>query len=418
MQTGPLRILADANIPFADAAFSRYGAVRLAPGRAIDRAAAAEADVLLVRSVTPVGAALVAGTPVRFVGTATAGVDHVAQGELAALGVAFAAAPGSNADSVADWAVASLLALAAKRGEALAGRTLGVVGVGAVGSRVAPRARALGMRVVASDPPLAARRAAAGAAHGLVPFEAVLAEADALTLHTPLTRAGESAHPTARFVDAGALARLRRGAWVLNAARGGVVDGAALAAALDAGHVAAAALDVWEGEPAPDPGLVARVDLASAHTAGYAFDGKVRGTAMLQAALRRWLAAGGHALPAPWDPEAVLAPAAPLVAEPPPPPDTGSGPGQALDPAAAAAWLDALARQACDVRADDARFRAALAGAPDRDAWAAAFAELRRTYPRRREMARYAVGAAVPEALAPAVSDGLGMGGGMGDAAP
>ena len=397
----PLRIVADANIPAVDAAFGPIGRVRTLPGREISRAAARDADVLLVRSVTPIGAALVEGTPVRFVGSATAGTDHVDAGTLAALGVRFAHAPGSNATSVVEYVLAALLATAVERGEGLAGKTLGVVGVGQVGGRLVPRARALGMRVVASDPPLAAE--ARGEAHDLLPLADLLDQSDVVTLHTPLTTAAASAWPTLGLIGAEALAAMRPGAWLVNAARGRVVDGAALREALESEHLDEALLDVWPDEPAPDPALARAVRWTTPHVAGYSFDGKVAGTAMLARALRQWLADEGQAV-GPWDPAPALVPAAPLAVQAPPPP------ADAADPAEAARWLDALARQAYDVRADTARFRSGIDWDAPPDVRAADFARLRKTYPVRREWGRYAVRGAVPAALAMAVRDGLGFG--------
>ena len=394
-----LRILADANIPHAAEAFGRYGAVRTLPGRAITPDALAEADVLLVRSVTPVSPEVLEGTHVRFVASATAGTDHVAVGPLAEAGIAFAHAPGSNAASVVDWALAALLTLAAERGEALEGRTLGVVGVGEVGGRLVPRARALGMRVLACDPPRQRR----GAAGDWRPLAEVLAQSDIVTLHTPLTRGGADA--THHLIGEAELAAMRPGAWLVNAARGPVVDGDALLRAVTGGRLGAVALDVWEGEPVPNPGLGARVDLGTPHVAGYALDGKIRGTAMVERALRAWLVASGEAapdaLPPTWDTQTALAPPAPLVVDAPDLPTH--------TPEARAAWLHALARQAYSVRADDARFRRAVVGMPDPERRGAAFAELRRTYPVRREWSRYRVRGEVPGPLAPSVREGLGM---------
>ena len=380
----PLRIVADENAPGLEAALGDLGPLRRLPGRAITRDALRDADALVVRSVTPVGRELLEGTPVRFVGTATAGTDHVDVGALDALGVAFAAAPGSNAASVADYVAAGLLALAAERGEGLEGRALGVVGVGEVGGRVASRARALGLEVLACDPP----RAEAGHAdHEYLALEAVLEAADVVTLHTPLEAGGP--HPTVGLIDLDAARCLRPGAWLVNAARGRVVTAEA-AAWLAASRPVA--LDVWPGEPSPDPALVGAVALGTPHVAGYAADAKLRGTAMVARALRAWAGApelGGLEAPAP----------PPLQA-----PDL-----PASTPAERARWLDALARQAYSVRADDARFRAALQDleAPDR---AAAFAGLRKRYPERREMSRFAVRGPVPDALREAVRVGLGMG--------
>ena len=394
-----LHLVADANIPAAREAFAGFGEVRLLPGREITRDALAAADVLLVRSVTRVDAALLEGTPVRFVGTATAGTDHVDGDALRQLGVAFASAPGSNAASVVDYVLAALLALASSRGEGLAGKTLGVVGAGQVGRRLVPRARALGLEVVASDPPLAASGADVGVP--LVGLAELLAAADVVTLHTPLTTPAESDHPTLGLIGDESLAAMAPGAWLVNAARGRIVDGGALARSLDRRHLAAAVLDVWPGEPEPAPGLVRRVAVGTPHIAGYAFDGKVAGTRMLERALRDWHRPPPTPTPpAPWDARPTLAPPSPLVVDAPP------APADAHAPAQQAAWLHALARQAYDVGADDARFRTALSGASDR---AAAFAALRKAYPVRREWSGYAVRGAVPAPLRRAVREGLGM---------
>ncbi|GAB5533797.1 MAG: 4-phosphoerythronate dehydrogenase PdxB [Rubricoccaceae bacterium] len=390
-----LRLVADANIPAALEAFSGFGEARLLPGREIERRHLVDADVLLVRSVTRVDAALLEGTPIRFVGTATAGTDHVDADALRQLGVAFASAPGSNATSVVEYVIAALLALASDRGVGLAGRTLGVIGAGQVGSRLIPRARALGLHVVASDPPLDASRGLADVV--LVELAEVLHRADILTLHTPLSTPETSAHPTLGMIDAEALQTIRPGAWLVNAARGRVVDGIALAEALGRRQLGAAVLDVWPKEPDPDPELVERVALGTPHIAGYSFDGKLAGTRQLEAALRAWV----EDPPLPWDASPWLEPPSPLVVTAP------AAPADASDPVQQAAWLHAVARQAYDVRADDARFRSALRDADDR---ASAFTTLRKTYPVRREWSNYSIQGVIPEPLREAVRIGLAMG--------
>ena len=383
MPSSGLRLLVDANIPDAETAFGPLGSVRTIPGHAITRDALAEVDALVVRSVTRVDAALVEGTPVRFVGTATAGVDHVDEDALAGLGIAFASAPGSNAASVVDYVLAALLAVAAHRGETLAGRTLGIVGLGEVGGRLARRAAAFGLDVLACDPP----RAAAGHAdHDYHSLGDVLDQSDIVSLHTPLTTPAQSPWPTLGLIAEAD--RLRPHAWLVNAARGRVVTPEA-AFALAASRPVV--LDVWPNEPQPDPALVDAVALGTPHIAGYALDGKHRGTAMIADALFAWAGLGR--------PAERLGDPAHLVAE------VADSAGGVPDPTA---WLNALARQAADVRGDDARFRAALAGT-EGDARAAAFADLRKTYPVRREMDRYTVRGPVPEALRTAVSEGLGM---------
>jgi erythronate-4-phosphate dehydrogenase len=403
-----LHALADENIPFAREALATVvggpqGGVERVPGRPLQPADAARADVLWVRSVTPVGPALLAEAQrLQFVGSATAGTDHVDRAFLRERGIAFAHAPGSNASSVADYVVAALLAVAARHEEShrggrdarpLRGKTAAVVGCGAVGSRVARRLEALGLRVLRNDPPLAEVAEVAdreGRSHDFRRLEAVLAAADVVTLHTPLTREGP--HPSFHLMDEDRLAALPPGAWLVNTARGAVMDGGALGAALEAGHVGAAVLDVWPGEPTPDPALAALADVATPHIAGYAFDGKVRGTEMLYRALCEYLGVAPR-----WYAEDVLA--------------AGDDTFQlnAPDPSLSeTAWLDALTRQMYDVRADDRRLRAALEKpAGERGA---AFTALRREYPRRRAFSRYRLaGDRVPPARREAVEEGLGI---------
>jgi erythronate-4-phosphate dehydrogenase len=381
----PLRIVADANIPHVYELFGWFGEVVRLPGHALDYRAAAGADVLLVRSVTQVDASVLDRSRVRFVGSATIGTDHVDLSLLQERGIAFAHAPGSNADSVVEYVTAALLAVFAARGEPLRGRTVGVVGCGHIGGRLAERLPALGCHVLCNDPPLAE---AAGGGHQYHALADILGAADVITLHPPLERFGP--YPTYHLIGDAELGRMRPGAWLVNASRGAVVENAALLRALAAGRLAGAILDVWEGEPTPNPALVAACSIATPHIAGYSYDGKVQGALMLADALARWL--GVEPEPAG---EALLA------AEPVPDLRTPS-----VD-LAETAWLDALVRQAYDVRADDAQMRAYLTS-PPRDR-AELFQHLRRTYPPRRSFMRHRVTGTVPGAYEEAVVDGLGM---------
>lgn len=386
-----LQILADKNIPCVEEAFGNLGTIQHFAGRSIGATDVENVDVLLVRSVTRVGPALLAESPVRFVGSATIGTDHVDRDYLTERDIAFAHAPGSNADSVADYVVAALLALAEQRNESLRGRTVGVVGCGNVGGRVARRLSALGLSVLRNDPPLAEEAEAAGRTHDFVSLETVLRKADIVTLHVPLKTEGP--HPTRHLIDAAAFSDLQAGTWFVNTSRGSVVDGSALLDAIEAGRVGAAALDVWEEEPTPDPALIRAVDVATPHVAGYAYDGKVRGTTMLSEALCDVLDVEPS-----WAPQTVLRPDDPgaLHAHPPDPrlPRT--------------AWLHHLARQAYDLAADDARMRRLLDRAPDQRG--EYFSHLRATYPTRREMQKHTIRrTGVPSAYETAVADGLTM---------
>ena len=387
----PLHALADENIPFAREALGTVAEVQRVAGRTLHPADAEAADVLWVRSVMPVGPALLArARRLQFVGSATAGTEHVDRALLRERGIAFAHAPGSNASSVADYVVAALLAVAVRREESLRGKTAAVVGCGAVGSRVARRLEALGLHVLRNDPPLAEKAEREGRLHDFRPLPEVLAAAEVVTLHTPLTREGP--HPTFRLIDEDAFAALPPGAWLINTARGTVVDPQALSRALEEGFLGAAVLDVWPGEPTPDPALVQQADLATPHIAGYAFDGKVRGTEMLYRALCEHLDVTPR-----WHAEDVLAASGAAFQL--------SAPASSLPEAA---WLSALACQMYDVRADDKRLRAVLERPADERG--AVFTALRRDYPRRRTFARYCIaGDDVPPARREAVTRGLGI---------
>jgi erythronate-4-phosphate dehydrogenase len=340
-----MKLVVDENIPAARDTFGRFGSVSLLPGRRIDAAAVREADILLVRSVTPVDAALLAGSRVRFVATATAGIDHVDTAWLAKQGIAFASAPGSNADSVVDYVLAAMAHCFPDEAPIPA---VGIVGCGEVGGRLLRRLRALGIGCRVFDPFV----------HGIAEaasLESVLA-CGVITLHVPLTREGP--HPTWHLLDAARLARLAEDALLINAARGEVVDNAALLAALTERSRLRAVLDVWEPEPELDPRLLARCTLGTPHIAGYALDGKLRGVAQVHAALCAFLGVQETLV------EALALP-----------------PAGTLD-AGCADWKQAALR-CYDLRADDERLRAAVSADPG--VRGAAFDRLRREYPVRRE---------------------------------
>jgi erythronate-4-phosphate dehydrogenase len=365
-----VRIVVDENVPLALEAFGRLGDVVRVPGRSIVADTVRDATALVVRSITRVDAALLSGSAVRFVGTATIGTDHVDRDFLVRAGIEFACAPGSNARSVAEYVTAALLELEIELGRSWSGRTLGVVGVGNVGRLVVEQARALGMAVLECDPP----RARSEGSAGFVELAELLAAADAVTLHTPLVAEGPDA--TRRLVAGRELARLHPGAALINTSRGEVVDGDALRQALAVRHVAAAVLDVWEGEPEPDPELVRRVAIATPHVAGYSLDGKIAGTRMVAEALARFLGA------------------------PPPPAAVFESPEGVQRIEIARGGREGVreaVRRAVGLRDDDRRMRALLDLPPG--ARGAGFDRLRRDYPVRREFGRHAIaaGGAAPE---------------------
>ena len=267
-----MKIVCAASVLFGREAFGTLGETIVLPDDRITRDDLRNADALVIRSKTSVTADLLQDTPVAFVGTATAGFDHLDTAAIEAAGAAWYAAPGCNANSVAEYVVTALLRLAGLRGLDFAGRALGVVGVGEVGRRVAEKAAILGLRVLKNDPPLAL----AGGAGEFLDLDRVLEESDAVTLHVPLTRGGP--FPTERLAGCHFFEHLKPGACFLNTSRGEVADEEALLLALDRGMLSCVALDVWDHEPEISPALLERATIGTPHIAGYSWDGRLNGT--------------------------------------------------------------------------------------------------------------------------------------------
>lgn len=278
-----MKILVDENMPYARELFSRTGTVVAVPGRPIPAAELDDADGLMVRSVTKVNAALLDGKPVKFVGTATAGTDHIDEDYLHQQDIEFSAAPGCNAIAVVEYVFSALLMLAERDGFLLKERTVGIVGVGNVGGRLQARLEALGIRTLLCDPPRADR----GEAGEFLPLETLVAEADVLTFHTPLFK--EGAYQTWHMADEALLLALKPGSILINACRGPVVDNAALLKVLGQRDDLSVVLDVWEPEPELSVPLLDKVDIATAHIAGYTLEGKARGTTQVFEAWTRFI---------------------------------------------------------------------------------------------------------------------------------
>ena len=269
-----MKVVADKNIPFVAECFSSVGEVEVVGGREITPSAVADADVLLVRSVTRVGTELLAGSKVRFVGTATIGFDHIDIEYLSRNNIGFASAPGSNANSAAEYVIAGLLEIGQRYGLDLEDKSIGIIGVGNVGSRVAKKCEALGMHVYLNDPPLQRQTGEAK----YLPIEELF-DCDFITLHTPLTF--EGLDKTYHLADERFFKSLKERCVFFNASRGGVVNSSALKAAIQSGRLKAVVLDVWENEPNIDTELLDMVDIGTPHIAGYSLDGKVAGMIMI-----------------------------------------------------------------------------------------------------------------------------------------
>lgn len=253
-------------------AFSTAGETAIIPDREITRNDLMDADALIVRSKTKIDSTLLKNTPVKFVGTATAGIDHMDIPWLEAHHICWNAAPGCNANSVSEYLVAALLVLGRRHGFDLTGKTIGVIGCGNVGSRVIKKCEALGMTVLRNDPPLSA----VSADPDFEPLEQLLAASDIVSLHVPLIK--HKPWPTERMADYLFFEQLKPGAIFINAARGSVCDYDALLDAKAGGAVSRIVLDVWTPEPAFRPDVLKMSDIASAHIAGHSYEGKLNGT--------------------------------------------------------------------------------------------------------------------------------------------
>ena len=360
-----MQFVVDEEIPLGREAFSHLGSVTLLPGRAMTREALREAHALIVRSVTKVDATLLADTTVQFVGTATTGVEHIDREYLAARDIGFAAAPGCNANAVAEYVLTALLVTAHAKGLVLSGKTLGIIGVGRIGSLVAAKAPALGLQTLLHDPPLA--RATGDRRYR--PLSEIL-QADFVTLHVPLTLDGPDA--TFHLIGTDELAHMATSSILINTSRGEVVDNAALLEALTGGTIEGAVMDVWEREPSINWDLLNHVTLGTPHVAGYSSDAKINGTVMLYHACCRFWGMKPAWTPPP-DLPTTLAPA--------------TVPHIEFD--AAGKDFQTLAHEMVttlyDLPGDHARMRDLLAiPEPLRPA---AFDQLRKDYPHRREFA-------------------------------
>jgi erythronate-4-phosphate dehydrogenase len=377
-----MKIAVDRNIPLAGSAFGPLGEVTLLETMAVTSGSVRDAGALVIRSETKVGPGLLEGSGVRFVGSATIGTDHIDLPYLASKGITFASAPGSNANSVKEYVLAALLALARRGGFSLRGKTLGVVGVGNVGGRVASMARALGMTVLENDPPLARE----DGARGFLPLDDLMG-ADIITLHVPLARTGSD--PTFHLFDARRLRAMKPGSILINTSRGAVVETRALDSALLDGHIAAAVLDVWEGEPVIDAALLRRASLGTSHIAGYSIDGKVNAAGMIRAALCRFLKNGSV-----WDPSGEIpSPPVSSVALP------GSGSTEEI--------LGNAVRACYDIECDDRLLRGLLDVPPEERG--RYFMGLRTGYRLRREFASMKVIGDPPETSLRRVLTGVGF---------
>lgn len=278
-----MKIIVDNKIPYIKEALERIADdVVYLPGNAFTPEAVKDADALIVRTRTRCNRELLEGSSVRFIATATIGFDHIDTDYCRKAGIAWTNAPGCNSASVAQYVQSSLWLLRQVKGIRLPGLTLGVVGVGNVGGKVAQVAREMGMRVLLNDLPREEKEGAAG----FCPLQTLAEECDILTFHVPLYKEGR--YKTFHLADDAFFRSLRRRPVLINTSRGEVVETRALLDALENGRIADAIIDVWEGEPDIDLTLLNKVFIGTPHIAGYSADGKANATRMSLDALCRF----------------------------------------------------------------------------------------------------------------------------------
>lgn len=296
-----MKILADAHIPYLKGIAEQFGEVEYLPGNQFSCDTIMEKDALIVRTVTHFGEEILSGTNVKLICSATIGFDHIDTDWCDGHGVTWRTAPGCNAASVEQYVTSSLLYLAGKYQFDLKEKTIGIVGVGNVGSKVEAACEKLGMRVLLNDPP---REEKEGSSF-FVNIETIQQEADIITFHTPLTKTGK--YKTYHLADDRFLTSTGKKPFIINAARGAITDNQALKKAIHNGNITGVVIDCWENEPEIDRELLRMADIATPHIAGYSADGKWTATKMSLENLNQFFNIGVEKphyqeIPAPFDP--------------------------------------------------------------------------------------------------------------------
>ena len=269
-----MKIVCDNKIPFLKGALEPYAEVVYLPGKDTTAEDVRDADAIITRTRTKCCESLLKGSSVRMIATATIGFDHIDTEWCERNGIGWTNAPGCNSWSVRQYIASLLVTMARDFGFNCSDKTLGVIGVGNVGGKVAEIARTLGFKVLLNDPP----RARKEGPDAFVSLDEIIRSADIITCHVPLQREGEDA--TWHLFDEERIAQLRPDQILINSSRGEVVDNLALKKALQAKSLKAASLDVWENEPDFDTELQELLFTGTPHIAGYSLDGKANGTWM------------------------------------------------------------------------------------------------------------------------------------------
>ena len=312
-----LKIIADDKIPFLRGVLEPYAEVVYLPGAKISANDAKDADAIFTRTRTKCNEALLKGSSVKLIATATIGFDHIDTNYCDNAGIHWVNAPGCNSWSVQQYITTAIVTFAYQHNLKLQDLTIGVIGVGNVGSKVARAAEALGMRVLLNDPP----RADKEGPDAFTYLDTLLSGSDIVTCHTPLTKniplsLGEGlgerllpTYPTHHLASDDFFDKMKNGALFINSSRGPVTDTEALKRAVKtklSGYI----LDVWEGEPVIDLSLLEGAFIGTPHIAGYSSDGKANGTA---ACVHEFCTFFGLDILKDWYPESIPPPPVPTT---------------------------------------------------------------------------------------------------------
>jgi erythronate-4-phosphate dehydrogenase len=250
--------------------FSDFGKIITLPGREIDRQSLLDCEILIVRSRTRVNKELLEGTKVRFVGSTVAGLDHIDEAYLQEKNIAFASAQGCNANAVAEYVISALANLSNDYSFDLSNKTLGIIGVGNVGSRLDFKAKQLGITTLLNDPP----RQEIEGNEGFFDLNTALS-ADIVTFHTPLTFSGS--YPTHNLLGSHNFDFITEDTILINTARGGVIDEDLWGKTRTKANV----IDCWVDEPNINSKLQSSAYWATPHIAGHSIDAKFMGSYMI-----------------------------------------------------------------------------------------------------------------------------------------
>ena len=281
-----MKIIIDDKIPYIKGALEPFAEVIYLPGSKTTPEVVKDANAIITRTRTICNEALLAGSTVKFIATATIGYDHIDTAYCEKSGITWTNAPGCNSKSVEQYIASALMALTEEKNFSLTEKTIGIVGVGNVGSKVARLCEILGMKVLLNDPP----RSRAEGGKGFVELDDILEKADIITLHVPLNP--EGIDKTYHLADDSFFSKAKKQPIIINSCRGEVTDTVSFKSALKSGQISGAVIDCWENEPELDRELLALADLGTPHIAGYSKDGKANGTSMSVRALSKFFNLG------------------------------------------------------------------------------------------------------------------------------